>query len=356
MHVARLAGVGLGTASRALSGQGYVHPDTLEQILKAARQLGYRRNEVARSLRVKQSYVIGIVVPDIGGPFMVDCVRAAQAVLRQHRYMSVLAFTDGDSKTEQEEIEYLMRRQIDGLLVVPSDSSSPYFSSSQFDTLPVVFFDQPHVNRKFDAILVKNRQGARAAVEHLIEHGHKRIACIGINRHLYSIRKRLEGYKGTIKEAGLREYFAVTEPETIDAQIGEWLRMKTPPTAIFSLNELSSVKVIEALGARRVQMPGEVAFIGFDEVPFGRYLNPPITTVVQPATMIGEQAAIRLLERINASEPLPGKHLLLDTMFIRRGSCGCKSTDAAALHKLPGKGTGKLSSGLSGAFDPRPMG
>ncbi|HEY0309121.1 MAG TPA: LacI family DNA-binding transcriptional regulator, partial [Acidobacteriaceae bacterium] len=114
--MARLAGVGLGTASRALSGQGYVRQGTLKRIHEAAERLGYRRNEVARSLRARQSYVIGIVVPDIGGPFMIDCVRAAQEVLREHRYMSVFAFTDGNGETEKKEIEYLMSRQIDGLL------------------------------------------------------------------------------------------------------------------------------------------------------------------------------------------------------------------------------------------------
>lgn len=323
MHVARLAGVGLGTASRALSGQGYVHKDTLARIRAAAEQLGYHRNEVARSLRVKQSYVIGIAVPDIGGPFMVDCVRTAQRVLRQHGYMSVLAFTDGNSDTEKDEVEHLLLRQIDGLLVVPADSSASYFSSPQLASVPTVSFDQPLTNKDYDAVLVRNRQGARVAVQHLIEHGHKRIACIGVNRHLYSIRKRMEGYREAIKQAGLHEYLAVVQPDEIDATIAEWLGMKQGPTAIFSLNELSSIKVVESLWARRIRMPDQIAFIGFDEVQLGRYLNPPLSAVVQPASLIGEQAARRLLERIDAKEPLAGKHVLLDTVFIPRGSCGC---------------------------------
>jgi LacI family transcriptional regulator len=323
VHVARLAGVGLGTASRALSGQGYVHDDTMKRILEAAERLGYRRNEVARSLRVKQSYVVGIVVPDIGGPFMIDFIRAAQSVLRANRYMSVLAFTDDNQENEEKEIEYLMQRQIDGLLVVPTSSSSAYLSSAQAASVHTVFFDQPLADKDFDAILVRNRQGAKAAVEHLIEHGHKRIACVGINRHLYSIRKRIEGYRDAIKDAGLPEYLAMTEPEDIYRQVSEWLQMKDPPTAIFSLNELSSIKVIEALGARHVRMPDQIAFIGFDEIQLGQYLDPPITTVVQPAAAMGEQAAKRLLERIASKEQLPGKHVLLDTTLLLGRSCGC---------------------------------
>lgn len=322
VHVARLAGVGLGTASRALSGEGYVHTDTLERIRTAAAQLGYHRNELARSLRVKQSHVVGIVVPDIGGAFMVECVRAAQCAFRRHQYMSVVAFTDGDSAAETEEIGYLLQRQIDGLLVVPADSTAPHFQSPQLASLPIVFFDQP-LNKECDAVLVKNRNGARSAVEHLMDHGHKRIACVGVNRHLYSIRKRIEGYREAIKQAELPEYIAVVAPEEIDARIEGWLGMKERPTAIFSLNELSSIKVIEALSARRKRVPEEIAFIGFDEVQLGQYLNPPLSAVVQPATRIGERAALRLLERIKSTETLPGRYILLDTTFIPRGSCGC---------------------------------
>jgi LacI family transcriptional regulator len=323
VHVARLAGVGLGTASRALSGEGYVGKETLARIHAAVERLGYQRNELARSLKTNRTYVIGIVVPDIGGLFMVELIRAAQGVLRQHRYMSVIAFTDGNSDIEKEEVEYLLRRQIDGLLVVPEDSSASYLSSLQTANVPVVFFDQPVSDKDFDAVLVKNRHGARAAVQHLIDHGHQRIAAVGVNPHLYSMKKRIEGYREAMKQAGLREQLVVTRPEDIDRQVDEWLGMKAPPTAIFGLNELSSIKAIEALLARKVRMPEQMAFIGFDEIQLGRFVDPPLTAVRQPAAMIGEQAANRLLERIEAKEPLPGKHIMLDTLLIQRRSCGC---------------------------------
>jgi LacI family transcriptional regulator len=301
-----------------------VAKETLARIRAAVERLGYQRNELARSLKVNQSHVIGIVVPDIGGPFMVDCVRSAQDVLRQHHYMSVLAFTDGNCATEEEEIDYLLRRQIDGILLIPSDSSATYFSSSHLGRVPIVPFDQPISNKNFDTVLVKNRQGARLAVQHLIEHGHKRIAAVGVNKHLYSMIKRVEGYREAIKQAGFREYLALTEADEIDRQVEEWLAMKAPPTAIFGLNELSTIKVVESLLARGVRMPDQIAFIGFDEIQLGRYLDPPLTTVVQPAVLIGEQAALRLLERIDAEEPLPSKRIMLDTILVARRSCGCQ--------------------------------
>ena len=323
VHVARLAGVGLGTASRALSGVGYVSKETLARINAAAERLGYQRNELARSLRVHHSYVVGIIVPDIGGPFMVDCIRAAQNVLRQHHYMSVLAFTDGDVDTEKQEAEYLVRRQIDGFLMVPAGNNAPYHVDPQRDAPPIVFFDQPIANKDFDAILVKNKQGARTAVQHLIEHGHKRIAGVGVNHHLYSMRRRAEGYRDAIQSAGLQEFLALVEPAAIDKQIEDWMNLKEPPTAIVGLNELSSIKVIESLASRGIRMPDQIAFIGFDEIQLGRFLDPPLSAVVQPATMIGEQAALRLLERLQAESPIQGKRILLDTALVCRRSCGC---------------------------------
>ncbi len=179
IHVARLAGVGLGTASRALSGQGYIKEETAARILEAAEQLGYQKNELARSLKVKRSGAIGLVVPDIGGPFMAACVRTIQRKLRQNGYTLIIAFSDGDEAVEQEELEYLVRYQVDGLIVIPAKSSARHFSSPQLARLPIVAFDQPIDGDNFDAVLVRNKQGAQDAVEHLIGHGHKRIACPG---------------------------------------------------------------------------------------------------------------------------------------------------------------------------------
>jgi LacI family transcriptional regulator len=248
--------------------------------------------------------------------------------------MSVIAFTDGVSATEREEIDYLIRRQIDGFLIVPADSSAPHLNSPKMVSIPRVFFDQPVDDSSADAVLVKNRQAARIAVEHLIEHGHRHIACIGINRHLYSVRKRIQGYRDAMKAAGLSDCVAGPDSAGIDAQIGKWLRLKNKPTAIFSLNEGSTVKVIESLANHRVPIPTGMAFIGFDEVMFGNFLESPLTTIVQPATEIGERAAQLLLERIESGEALPGKHILLNPSFIRRGSCGCNPAQPTVSYLL----------------------
>jgi LacI family transcriptional regulator len=339
VHVAKLAGVGLGTASRALSGDGYVSEETSARIRTAATQLRYQRNELARSLKIRRSGAIGLVVPDIGGPFMASCVRAIQKVTRQSGYMLIIAFTNGSDKVEAEEVDYMIRHQIDGIMIVPAGGSAAHFNTPQIKNIPVIAFDQPVAGDEFDAILVKNRQGARSAVEHLIWHGHKRIACLGVFRQLYSIQQRMEGYRAAIKEAGLPMMLEIVDPEDdgVGKQIDKWLASKNPPTAIFSLNELTSLETVEAFAIRGLHMPGDIAFIGFDDIQLGPYLDPPLTAVLQPAAAIGEQTATRMLQRINATENLQVKRLLLDVDLIIRGSCGC-SAARSSRHASSAKG------------------
>ena len=224
-----------------------------------------------------------------------------------------------------EEIEYLIGRQVDGLLIVPTSSDAAHFQARQLARIPVVAFDQPIHGAGFDSILVKNRKGAAEAVEHLIQHGHKRIGCIGVNRHLYSIRRRIEGYRSAMKKARLQEMLEIVEPDeaSVDRQVGLWLGQKNPPTAIFSLNELTSIGVVESLSARGIQVPERIAFISFDEIQLAKYLDPPVTSVVQPGLEIGATVGSTLMERIETKNEAPGKRILLDTQLIIRSSCGC---------------------------------
>jgi LacI family transcriptional regulator len=325
VHVAKLAGVGLGTASRALSGQGYVSEQTSARIHRAVEQLGYQRNELARSLKVKRSGAIGLVIPDIAGPFMAGCVRAIQKVFRQAGYTCIITFTDSDEKVEAQELDYLTRHQVDGILIAPAPGSAAHFRTPQMVHTPIVAFDHPVEKQDLDAILLKNRHYARAAVDHLIGHGHKRIACLGVNRTHYSIQQRMEGYRVAMKQAGLPSMLEMVDAADggIRRQLDTWFALKQPPTALFSLNEVTTLGAVEALAVRGIKMPHQVAFIGFDDIQLGPYLDPPLTTVLQPASEIGERAALRLLELIDAKEKLPSKRVMLDATLILRGSCGC---------------------------------
>lgn len=325
-EVARLAGVGRGTASRALNGASLVSEATVGRVLRAAERLGYRRNELARSLKVRHSSVVGIVMPDIGGRFMAGIIRAAQDVFRENGYMSVLAFTDGDPDNEAKEIDYLLGRQIDALLVVPAYTRTDHFQDPSVRSLPIVSFDQPIRSLNFDAVLVRNKVGAHAAVRHLIDHGHTDIGCIGVNSHLYSIQQRIDGYRQAIREHNLKESVRVfpQEETVLKSELVSWMGSSARPTALFCLNDFTSLVVLKTLATLGTRVPDQLAIIGFDDVEMGDLLATPLTAVLQPAARIGSESASLLIERIKT--PLSGHRdrIMLDVDLVIRNSCGCR--------------------------------
>jgi LacI family transcriptional regulator len=327
IHVARVAGVGLGTASRVFNQSPNVSAETIRRVHEAADLLGYQRNAVARNLRMRRSGAIGIIVPHIGGPFMDDCVRAALAVIRAQKYVSVLAFSSDDRETEVEEIEYLLQRQIDGILIVPAEGGSTnQMDSRLLNGTPVVAFDQPLSWLKTDEVLVSNRSGAESATRHLIEHGHKRITCVKISRDVYTLHTRLEGYRRAMRSAKLKPDIANLGPSGDGALevVDGWLNSENPPTAIFTVNEITSIEILLALASRNVQIPQQLAVVAFDDVQLGPLLRAPLTAVRQPAAEIGHLGATLLMKRVVEKSTDAPRRTLLNTELVLRESCGCQ--------------------------------
>jgi len=326
IHVARLAGVGLGTASRALGDGKRVSAETVQRVTEAAKRLGYRRNEMARSLKVRRSGAVGIVIPDIGGAFMATCVRAAQTVIRENKYISVFAFTDDDPEVEISEVDYLVRRQVDGLLIVPAGGGARNLLERQLlqDT-PLVSFDQPISGLDVDEVLVSNQAGAEKATRHMIEHGHKAIVYVTIDRQVPTLRARLKGYRRAMRAAGLKETVAQLGPNGEGAMefIDSLLRAKRPPTAIFSANEKTSLEILPVLAMRNIKVPEQFALIAFDDVQLGLVLRSPMTVMRQPAAELGHRAATLLMERVLGKNDMATRRIVLDAELVVRRSCGC---------------------------------
>jgi LacI family transcriptional regulator len=172
---------------------------------------------------------------------------------------------------------------------------------------------------------VKNKESARMGVEHLLGHGHRRIACLGVFRHTYTIKNRIQGYLGAMAEAGLEPDLTIMEPGKNQARmyLETWLKRPDPPTAIFSLNELTSVELLHALGTLKVSMPDTMALLGFDDVQLGELLPCPLTAIRQPSDELGTQAANLLVERMSEASESKPRRVVLETELILRKSCGC---------------------------------
>ena len=323
--VAREAGVSIKTVSRVVNKEPEVNEATAARVAGVVEKLGYRPNELARGLKGSRSRTIGLVIDDVSNPFMATCAQAIEAVAREHGHALILCDSHADIGEEGAYVGLLTRRQVDGLLLVPARGHDAHLKAEQEAGLPVVAFDRPVEGIRADTVLVKNRTGAREATEHLIWHGHKRIAFVGDVRHYYTARKRLEGYNEALEAAHLKplpslDAHSIEQGE--EATKG-FLEAPDPPTALFAANILTALGALRATEHLGMRMPEDVALIGFDDFELAPVLSPRFTLVHQPAAELGRRAAEMLFDRLDGrGHPEPCR-LVLPTELVVRESCGC---------------------------------
>lgn len=204
----------------------------------------------------------------------------------------------------------MLQRHVDGMVLIPAVSRRPRLSRSLFGKTPVVTSDRAVSDSSLDVVLVQNTSGARRIVQHLIEHGHKRIDFMGLDRHLFTINARFTGYRRALQTAGLKEhsFFACNSPEETRRGVEERLQGTSPPTAFFASNNLATRYVFSALLRLGMKVPGDGALMGFDDFELADLTSLPLTVVRRPAQEMGRVAANLLFDRMERGElPQPGK-------------------------------------------------
>ncbi len=327
--VAKLAGVSTMTVSRVLNDNVNVTDETRKRVMAAVAKLQYRRNEIARSLREQSSRQIGILVPNLYDPFFATCAHAISLVAKGHDYSVVLSTSDEDPRTEYDEASSMMRRNVDGLIVIPAfpQKGAPGLKDREFEHLPMVALDRPLEGSRCDRLLVQNKHGAQSGVEHLIELGHEHIAYFGLSRPLYTMKMRQRGYEAAIDAAGLRPNISLVSdaPQDTLSALRNTLASKTPPTALFGANNLVTRHLLHSLYALGLHAPDDLALVGFDDFETAELMRPGITVVRQPVDSLGRLAAELLFSRLakGGDEPAP-KRMMLPVELVIRGSCGAK--------------------------------
>lgn len=323
LDVARLADVSLKTASRVLN-NARVNQEKVDRVRAAMERLGYRPNELARGLKAQRSAAIGMIVPNLSDPFTANAVHAVQEVARSNGYVVILASSGGDVEVERSEILSLAGRQIDGLIVAPADSRTDSFSDVIPASVHAVTFDQQLRNADLDSVTVTNRRSARDATAHLIGHGLRRIVAIGARPHLYTCRERVAGYRTEMRAASIEPRVCLVEHE--DLLTATWLEEQVfglkKADAIFTLNWVCTILTLRAL-RELGKIPGrDIPMLSFDDFDLADMLTPSLSVVVQPAEMLGREAATLLFERLKGGSG-EARALVLPTTLILRESCGC---------------------------------
>lgn len=328
--VARDCGVSTMTVSRVINGNPHVSEEMANRVMASIKKLNYQPNEAARILRGQPSHTIGLLLPNLADTFFSLCAHAVQQRAAQDGYTTMIFACDGDLEYEAEEISLMRSRNIAGILLVPSSQALvPQLRQLRSAGIPIVMIDRTIKGLDAGAVLVQNFEGAMMAVNHLINHGHKRIACIGYDSEYESVGDRIDGYKRAMSDARLEpELLIVNQDRAIRPCLLARLRAPDAPTALFATNNVTSIEVLRLLQAERYRVPDQLAVVGFDDFDLAPLLAVPLTAVRQPASQMGEYATQMLLHSLKEGlTKIPANNrLILPTELITRNSCGCTSS------------------------------
>jgi LacI family transcriptional regulator len=329
VDVAKAAGVHPGTASRALNPatQDKVSPDTLRRVTKMAEKLGYVPNTLARGLRTQQSYVVGMVVPDITNPLFPPMIRAAEQVLSQAGYTLVLTDTDNDANTERHQLEQLRARGADGFLIATARWDDALLEEIADQGVPAVLVNRNTGSHRIPYVGGDERAGVQVAVAHLHELGHTRIAYLAGPHDTSTGRERASAFRQAVRTLGIpsshtsvRQCSAYTEAAGA-ATTQRLLDSGADVTAILCGNDLIALGALGVIADAGLTVPDDLSIIGFNDMSIVDRLTPPLTTVRLPLHRIGELGARILLEQLDSTGSNYGAiQTLLDVSLMVRGT------------------------------------
>jgi LacI family transcriptional regulator len=327
--VAAHAGVSAMTVSRVINESPRVSPDTRQRVEASIAKLGYVPNRLARGLIQRKTHAFGVIVPDVANPFFTLVVRGIEQVAWRAGYHVILCDTQGDLERERDYLEDMVEFQVDGVLIAPvGDRSRPQLRRLARNNVPFVLVDRSITD--FDADLVQGDSigGARQLVDHLIELGHTRIAMVTETSEVSTARDRLRGYRDALENAGIEfDPELVVESSAIDPDAaaeaaGRLLGLATPPTAIFAVNNIAVVGVVEAARQDGFEIPGDLALVCFDDIEHVSRLYPFLTVMAQPAETFGTIATQLLLDRLSGRVGRRRRIVVLPADFVVRRSSG----------------------------------
>ena len=301
--ISHAAGVSTSTVSHVLNGTRWVSPELRERVLAAADDLGYEPNALARSLRVRQSRSIGLLIPDIANPFFTDVVRGIQDIVQARGYALILSNSDESPEKELAYLRVLKSRRVDGIIVAPAGAAYPYLAVLVRSGFPLVFLDRELPDLSVAAAVLDNRGAAFDATDHLLQFGHTRIALIAGRRLVSATEERILGYRSALEAAGLdyNETLVVSGGSRIgEARLAaeRILAVKPRPSALFVTNNMMTIGAMAAIRDAHLRVPDDISLISIDDVSWADVFEPRLTTVAQPTYELGRVAADLVLRRI----------------------------------------------------------
>ena len=321
--LAQATGLGLATISKYFNG-GTVRDKNRLLIEEAVKRLDFAPNEVARSLKTKQTRVIGVVIPELSNAFITSIISTMEDLLRQKNYAVIVCDCRSDARQEMEAVRFLLNRRVDGLINMPSDMSGAPLRPALDAGIPVVLVDRliDALEGQVSAVVIDNVRAAEKAVELLVTNGHRRIGLVLGEPGLYTTDCRLQGYLNVLKARNIE-----ARPE--DICYGDYTMqggyqavqgmMERPdrPTALFITNFEMTLGGMLALNQGGIRVPEDVSVIGFDKLDIFGNIFPDLTLIHQPQNIIGRECADLILHLLSDTNPVSHRVVTLATQFTK---------------------------------------
>ncbi|MGB7448930.1 MAG: LacI family DNA-binding transcriptional regulator [Ornithinimicrobium sp.] len=322
--VAAAAGVGVKTVSRVVNAEDGVAAATRRRVMDVVEELGYEPNLEAISLRRGgvRTGVIAALVQDVSNNYSATLLRAIEDAADERGAALLAASLDEQVEREEERVRALLRRRVDGLVLMPASRDHGYLNEERMNGMPIVFADREPHGFEVDSVTVDNTAGARAAVEHMVRRGHRRVALLADLTRIETAERRIRGYELALQAAGVSPAASLvrTDLRSIEeaaSAMSELLDSREPPTAVFATRNVTAIGALSVIRDRGLQ--SSVALVGFDDFPMADLTDPPLTVIEQDIRRIGYQAATRLYERLDGLEG-PAERIVVPYRLIERGS------------------------------------
>ena len=330
--IAERCGVSVTTVSRVLNEKPDVNDETRARVLKVIEDSNYRPNGMARSLVINQTYSIGLIIPDINNPYFPEVARGVEDQAQDSSYSVIFSSTDNKLEQEQEVIDLMLQKRVDGLIVSLSLANRDILKRLESRNIPVVQLDRKIPDSIYPAVMIDNQQSAYKAVQFLIDEGYKEIAHITGDLQTVPGQDREDGYRKAILDNDLR----LAEDMIIEGDFSKrsgydamekMIASGNLPEAIFAANDMMALGVLEACRHADIRIPEDLVLIGHDNISISNLVYPALTTMAQPKYKLGRQASKMLIDLINIKQKKGSLNKedffadqILETKLVRRGS------------------------------------
>lgn len=323
--IARIAGVSTATVSKVFNKTGNISEKTRRRIMEICEELDYQPNVLASALTGKNTYSLGLLIPDMVNPFFAELARNVEDRAQELGFNLIICNTDNDMTKEVKYIQLLRQKSVDGIIVATGVRNDEILKELIDQHVPVALVAREMSVLSTSTVLVDDFAGGYNATSHLIELGHRHIAVIAESMSVSSSKERVRGYRHALQEAGLPfdENLVLTSDFSIVAgrmTALSLLSREDRPSALFACNDLLAIGAIQAAKELNIRVPDELSIVGFDNTILASITDPPMTTVAQPIRAMGHRVVDLIIGEINESLTVKQRIVLLPELIIRRST------------------------------------